>query len=174
MIHLMELPSQQRPIQSGLFDSKTRTLTTTIPTTQADPPVAAKPKAIRKKKEEAAAPAAAPVASPESKPKEKAPRKKKEAPAPAPVPVPVPASAPAPVSAAAASAPSAAPKSRAKFAKGSQEAKDYMAAIRAKRGAAKAAVEKAGATPAVSEADDVAVVKKVSRKKKAEKEEPLA
>ena len=49
-----------------------------------------------------------------------------------------------------------------------------MAAIRAKRGAAKAAVEKAGATPAVSEADDVAVVKKVSRKKKAEKEEPLA
>jgi hypothetical protein len=45
-----------------------------------------------------------------------------------------------------------------------------MAAIRAKRGAAKAAVEKAAATPATSEADDVAVVKKVSRKKKAEKE----
>lgn len=178
MIHLQE-PTYARIIQSGLFDSSTRGLTQSVPVATQPAAEAPKPKAkaVRKKKEtEVAAPAPAPaaIASPETKAKVKAAPKKKEAPAPAPAPAPV--SAPAPASVASASAAPAVPKSRAKFAKGSQEAKDHMAAIRAKRGAAKAAaVAKAGETPAHSDADDAAVVKKVSRKKKVKvKEEPLA
>lgn len=158
--------ASSKPIQSGLFDSRMKSLTLSTPTTQEVSASAVKPKVIRKKKE---VPAPTPEApAPETKPKVKAPSKKKEAPVSAIAPV----SAPAPVSVASASAPSApsAPAKKAKFAKGSQEAKDYMAAIRTKRGLAKAAVEKAATTPAESEADDVAVVKKVTRKKKAEKE----
>jgi hypothetical protein len=91
---------------------------------------------------------------PEAKPKT---IKKKAA---APVEVAAPAVVPK------AAAPAAPAARKARFEKGSQEAKDYMASIRAKTKAKAAALAKAAETPGHSEADDAPVVAKTRKTKK--------
>lgn len=131
-MQLIDLQGTAKAIQSGLFDSKINGPTQAVPVIVAIPtsePVV-KAKALRKKKETSApvAPAPAPAgfpASVQSEPETKAKKKKQLAPSIAPAPAPV---APASVAAV-----STTPATKPKLLKGSQEAKDHMAAIRAKK-----------------------------------------
>lgn len=151
---LQEPPVRIAPVQSGLME-RGAIINTALPAGVSVPEAEPAPKRIRKPK--AAAPAPAPAPLPEAKPKtvKKKAAPKAEAPA-APAPAPAPAATPA-----------AKPARKARFEKGSQEAKDYMAALRAKAKGKAAAEAKAAETPGHSEADDAPVVAKTRGRKAA-------